>query len=77
MKTVLLRSFGDGGHDQKGLNAGLESLSNIVMTEPLGYLEFLKLMSDAKIVITNSGGIQEEATILEIPCLTIWKSTKS
>ena len=44
---------------------------NVKLTEPLGYLEFLNLMSGAQLVLTDSGGLQEETTILGIPCLTI------
>ena len=40
-------------------------------TEPLGYLEFLRLMADARLVLTDSGGIQEETTALSVPCLTM------
>ena len=43
---------------------------------PLGYLDFLKLMMNAKFVITDSGGIQEETTVLKIPCLTIRTNTE-
>jgi UDP-N-acetylglucosamine 2-epimerase (non-hydrolysing) len=46
------------------------------LTEPLGYLDFLKLMSNAKVVLTDSGGIQEETTILQIPCLTLRENTE-
>ena len=46
------------------------------VTEPLGYLDFLKLMSESKLVITDSGGIQEETTILGIPCLTVRETTE-
>jgi len=49
---------------------------NIIITEPLGYLDFVKLMSGSKLVITDSGGIQEETTILDIPCLTIRNETE-
>jgi len=49
---------------------------NIVNTEPLGYFEFLCLMANAKLVLTDSGGIQEETTILGIPCLTLRNNTE-
>jgi UDP-N-acetylglucosamine 2-epimerase (non-hydrolysing) len=45
-------------------------------TEPLGYLEFLRLMADAKLVLTDSGGIQEETTVLGVPCLTLRDTTE-
>ncbi len=44
--------------------------------EPLGYLEFLNLMAHAKAVLTDSGGIQEETTVLNIPCITLRDSTE-
>jgi len=50
--------------------------SNIILTEPLGYLDFLKLMSESRIVVTDSGGIQEETTVLGIPCLTVRENTE-
>jgi UDP-N-acetylglucosamine 2-epimerase (non-hydrolysing) len=46
------------------------------MTEPLGYLEFLRLLTGAQMVLTDSGGIQEETTALGIPCLTLRDSTE-
>jgi len=49
---------------------------NIVITEPLGYLEFLNLMMNAKFILTDSGGIQEEASYLKIPILTLRKNTE-
>jgi len=48
----------------------------IVLTEPLGYLEFLCLMKHATLVITDSGGIQEETTCLGIPCVTVRENTE-
>lgn len=44
--------------------------------EPLGYLDFLNLMAHARIVLTDSGGIQEETTVLDIPCVTIRDTTE-
>ena len=45
-------------------------------TEPLGYLDFLRLMADARLVLTDSGGIQEETTALGVPCLTLRQNTE-
>jgi len=44
--------------------------------DPIGYLEFVKLMSESKLVLTDSGGIQEETTALGIPCLTVRDNTE-
>jgi UDP-N-acetylglucosamine 2-epimerase (non-hydrolysing) len=44
--------------------------------DPLGYLEFMNLMMNAKVVLTDSGGIQEETTVLNIPCITLRDSTE-
>jgi UDP-N-acetylglucosamine 2-epimerase (non-hydrolysing) len=46
------------------------------LAEPLGYLEFLRLMADARFVLTDSGGIQEETTVLGVPCLTLRENTE-
>lgn len=51
-------------------------LSNLILTEPLSYLEFIFLVKNAKAVITDSGGISEETTILNIPCLTLRNNTE-
>ena len=44
--------------------------------DPLGYLEFIGLMDDSRVVLTDSGGIQEETTILGVPCLTLRHNTE-
>ena len=54
----------------------LKENKNIVLLDALGYLDFIKLMSKAKIVITDSGGMQEETTVLGIPCITLRKETE-
>jgi UDP-N-acetylglucosamine 2-epimerase (non-hydrolysing) len=50
--------------------------SGIIIHEPLGYLDFMHLMSQAKFVLTDSGGVQEETTILGLPCLTLRENTE-
>jgi len=50
--------------------------SRVRVTEPLGYLEFLALMERASLVFTDSGGVQEETTALEVPCLTFRENTE-
>jgi UDP-N-acetylglucosamine 2-epimerase (non-hydrolysing) len=50
--------------------------SDLRLIEPLGYLDFLSLYSQAKFVMTDSGGLQEETTYLGIPCLTIRENTE-
>ena len=59
-----------------GLLAKLQGLRAVTITEPLGYLEFLRLMESAEVVITDSGGIQEETTFLGVPCLTLRENTE-
>jgi UDP-N-acetylglucosamine 2-epimerase (non-hydrolysing) len=51
-------------------------MGNLLLLEPVGYLDFLCLMSNAALVMTDSGGIQEETTILGVPCMTLRKSTE-
>lgn len=50
--------------------------SNLILCEPMGYLEFIYLVSNSKGVITDSGGVQEETTYLNIPCITLRKNTE-
>lgn len=50
--------------------------SNIRLIDPLGYLDFMRLYSGAKLVLTDSGGLQEETTVLGIPCLTLRHNTE-
>jgi UDP-N-acetylglucosamine 2-epimerase (non-hydrolysing) len=56
---------------------GLEGqLQGVILTEPLGYVDFLALTSHASLILTDSGGLQEESTALGIPCLTLRENTE-
>ena len=54
----------------------IKNRKNIILTEPLGYLDFLSLMDNSKLVLTDSGGIQEETTVLGVPCITLRNNTE-
>ena len=58
------------------LDHQIKDMPNLQLVEPLGYLDFLKLMASARVVLTNSGGTQEETTILKVPCLTLRENTE-
>ncbi len=59
-----------------GLFEELSNIDNLFLLEPQGYFEFLHLMERAALIITDSGGIQEETTYLQVPCLTFRSSTE-
>ncbi len=59
-----------------GLGGRVEHATNIKLIEPLGYHDFLQLYSGARLVLTDSGGLQEETTALGIPCLTLRENTE-
>ena len=60
-----------------GLKDKMESLlDNIIIADPLGYSEMIRLMKGARLVITDSGGVQEETTYLNVPCLTVRENTE-
>ena len=60
-----------------GMNDMLVALEqNAVIVEPIGYLEMLRLNKTAKLVITDSGGLQEESTYLGVPCITLRENTE-
>jgi len=55
---------------------GIRLAERITVTEPLSYLDMLNLLADARVVFTDSGGVQEETTALGVPCLTLRASTE-
>lgn len=59
-----------------GLWDGLTATRGVRACEPMGYIEFMSLVREARLVITDSGGIQEETTYLGIPCLTVRDTTE-
>jgi len=62
---------------QRMAEFGIDGASpQVVLTEPLGYIDFLSLTSHARLIITDSGGLQEESTALGIPCLTLRENTE-
>ncbi len=58
------------------LSSRLPAMPNLLLAEPMPYLDFVQLMAEARCVLTDSGGIQEETTALGIPCLTLRQNTE-
>ena len=65
----------EGALKKHGLYHKLEGSSQVRLIEPLGYIEFLKLMNHARKILTDSGGVQKEAYVLKVPCITLLEST--
>ena len=59
-----------------GLSSRIDREQGLKLIEPLGYLDFLALLRDARLVLTDSGGVQEETTVLGIPCITLRENTE-
>ena len=59
-----------------GLQSQVDRMENLKSIAPVGYLDFLKLEKHARLVLTDSGGIQEETTVLGVPCLTLRENTE-
>ena len=59
-----------------GLEGRFDKTKNLLFSEPLGYVDFIRLVRDSLFVLTDSGGIQEEATVLRVPCLTMRDNTE-
>jgi UDP-N-acetylglucosamine 2-epimerase (non-hydrolysing) len=62
--------------DKFNLYTELDKVKNLILSEPIGYIDFLSLTANSKFVITDSGGIQEETSYLNIPCLTLRENTE-
>lgn len=62
--------------EEFGMREVLEPVRELRLVEPMSYLNFLSLLMDARLVLTDSGGIQEEATALGVPCLTLRDNTE-
>ncbi len=59
-----------------GLWGKLKSMEHLILTEPLGYIDFLKLLSSSDIIATDSGGVQEESATLKKPCVILRDNTE-
>ncbi len=59
-----------------GLKEAFESAAGVILLEPLPYIQFMNVVTGARMVITDSGGLQEETTYLDIPCLTLRENTE-
>jgi UDP-N-acetylglucosamine 2-epimerase (non-hydrolysing) len=62
--------------EQYGLSDRLEAIEGLVLTEPMDYFAFQKLVKHARLILTDSGGIQEESTFRQVPCLTLRPNTE-
>jgi UDP-N-acetylglucosamine 2-epimerase (non-hydrolysing) len=59
-----------------GLTGRVERIEGLLVVDPVGYLDFLQLLNNAGVVLTDSGGIQEETTVLGVPCITLRENTE-
>jgi UDP-N-acetylglucosamine 2-epimerase (non-hydrolysing) len=62
--------------DRFKLREKFDEIQNLIITEPFGYIDFLELIKNAKYILTDSGGIQEETTYLKVPCITLRENTE-
>jgi UDP-N-acetylglucosamine 2-epimerase (non-hydrolysing) len=76
MKKVVFPVHPRTRNNLKGISFSPEQNKDLIMTDPLGYTDFLKLVKNAALVITDSGGIQEETTFLGVQCITVRENTE-
>ena len=62
--------------ETSGLWSRLSNAENFRLIDPVGYLDFVCLLDNARLVLTDSGGIQEETTIMKVPCITLRENTE-
>ena len=62
--------------EELGLGTRVERIKCLHLIDPVGYLDFLQLLNGARLALTDSGGIQEETTVLGIPCVTLRENTE-
>jgi UDP-N-acetylglucosamine 2-epimerase (non-hydrolysing) len=62
--------------DAFGFSPRIASMKQLRLVDPVGYFDFQRLVSTARVVLTDSGGIQEETTVLGVPCLTLRENTE-
>jgi UDP-N-acetylglucosamine 2-epimerase (non-hydrolysing) len=65
-----------GRIDAFGLRPMLDAMKNLIVTEPMGYLDMLQVNRHARFALTDSGGLQEETTVLGVPCITLRENTE-
>jgi len=75
-RTVIFPIHPRTKNNIKKFDLSIEYSDNLILTDPIGYLEFIGLVKNAEVILTDSGGIQEESTYLGVQCVTLRNSTE-